>query len=225
MKPRGDAGSRVGYFLKCDRVVEGEVSRRRSAQRSEVRGRAERLAEIARQCPDVGALGHRDLDVPRDLRLDLHTKKPSGGHVDVSRLEVECLSGTRFAVRDLPVDLDRRERRRNLFVLPHQRCDHRRRGEGVGGLLGHGGHAHGAPLGVVGVGLRAEHDPSQVGLFGRGEVGGEPCRRADQYDEQSGGHGIEGARVSDTLLAEGTADAIHHVVAGKPFGLVDDEDA
>ncbi len=82
----------------------------------------------------------------------------------------------------------------------------------------------GVPVGVIGIGGEAETHGSFVGFLGGCVELGKAGEITSNEGKDSGGHGIEGAEVSDGALAENAAGAVDYVVRGKSGGLVDDED-
>jgi hypothetical protein len=58
-----------------------------------------------------------------------------------------------------------------------------------------------------------------------GHVLHQPCRIAEAKDEQSGGHRIERARVTDFALMSDSAGFGDHVVTRPALRLIDEQDA
>ena len=64
-----------------------------------------------------------------------------------------------------------------------------------------------------------------VGLVGPHQVGQQPGGPPDTQDQQTGGHGVEGAGVADPAGGGQAPDGGDDVVAGGAGGLVDQEQA
>ncbi len=89
----------------------------------------------------------------------------------------------------------------------------------------HVGPLHHGPLGVEGVGLRAERDGRLVRLVRRGEPGRKLRRLSGAHDEHPRGHRVERPGVPDLARPQHAAQPRDDVVARRPARLVDDEDA
>ena len=77
-------------------------------------------------------------------------------------------------------------------------------------------------IGVISIGGKSKADGSFVTLFGALIELVKPGHLADEEREDAGGHGIEGAKMSDGAFAEDFAHAGHDIVRGPSSGFVDD---
>ncbi len=89
----------------------------------------------------------------------------------------------------------------------------------------HRSSAQHCPVGVQRVGGNAEDDPADVLLVEILHEPNEASEAACRQDQQTSGHGVEGAGMSDLLHSQQPSCPSHHVVAGQPTGLVDEEEA
>ena len=191
---------------------------------AEVRGTADRLAEVAGQRPDVRPGGALDVDdgdravgvgvVPRQERQVVDRHVPLG--------ERDGLAGTGHRVGPPAADLDRAVGRRPLRDRPEEagqrRLDRgsRRRRPGRRGQLA---------LEVVGRGRGAEADRRAIRLA-IAEVVLDDARPVAEEDRQHARRErIERAAVADALGRRQAADEGDDVVRGRAGRLGDDEDA
>ena len=117
-----------------------------------------------------------------------------------------------------PFDFHRRNHRRRLHLIAHKGGGvfvklvqrHQRHGQGAGQFA----------VGIVAVGGLAEFDGAFIDLVVGHHFFGQLRAAAEHDDEQAGGVGIERAAMADLFDAKLAADGIHHVMRGRPGGLV-----
>ena len=186
----------------------------------------------------VGALAHREGDVPRNraaLRADVvrrgvllalrHADELRGAHGNRTRGKLERLAGAGGAVRARTAHLDGRVRGGHLHLRAGEARE-RLRGEGrVGKLERHRrGCAHRA-LGVVGLGLGAEDDARHVALLVQGEASQKPRGLSDADHHDARGERVKRAGVAHAALPHQAAHARHHVVRRAANRLVHGDEA
>jgi hypothetical protein len=175
---------------------------------------AERRAQVTGEGADVGAL--RAIDQERRRRR-LPGEQFEPVEDDRPRRPLDRLAAAGDLVEALAADLDRGVHRRNLRLWSEEAGQ---RGLDRGGIerggVADGGHL---ALGVLGLRLDPERDPSDVGLGGPGQVLERLPGGADGDREDAGGGGVEGAGVADLALAEQAADAGDDVETGPAGGL------
>ncbi|VWL94836.1 Uncharacterised protein [Collinsella intestinalis] len=121
--------------------------------------------DIARQCPDVGALAHIEGRGPHGVAVDLVDGDQVGRiHLDRACGQLDILACAGTLVGANTVDGDSRKRRRDLVELAHKigeqlLGEHRRQQ-----VVAHGGRAGHLALVVIGRGLGSEHDARKISL-------------------------------------------------------------
>ncbi len=87
------------------------------------------------------------------------------------------------------------------------------------------GGPSGSPCAIAGRGGEAEAHRGAIALVVAGQVRRQPGGAADDDHDDTAGQGIERAGVADAAFVEDAADAADDVVRGRPFRLVDDDQA
>ena len=219
-------GSAGGCFelVEAKRLVESEDAGADAAEAGEVSSAAGELAELMGDGADVasGGDGHR-----KARHVIFKREQAEIVDEDAGGLNGNGKAGAGKLVGGHSPQLLGREDGRHLVHLAVE----------VGGeLLKFGERKRerarlggGGAVGVEAVGSEAEADGAGV-LFvglgaGLGEELGEAGVAAEQQGQDAGGHGVEGAEMTDGLFVGGSADERDDVMRGEAGRFVEDEEA
>ena len=131
--------------------------------------------------------------------------------------QLDVLAGPDPGVGPLAVDLDRRDRGRDLLEVADEGASAARErlvGEVRGAVTGQT-----SPSASSVVVAAPEPDRGVVGLVGQRQVPEQPGRAVDAEQQHPGGHRVERAGVADLAGAGQPAHPGDHVVRGHPGGL------
>src|ERR1700722_13022092 len=184
--------------------------------------KAQHLAKVTRERPDVGARGALDYDTDIDDRGS--TREFAGldaGDSHGARRQLDALTRPNKGVGTLATDLDRRDRRRNLQDLATE-LTHRSANRSFG-QSGCGRAGDELSVGVIGSRRLAQPDARLVTLLAEIQVIEQPGRTADSEHEHAGSHGVERSCVTNPAGVRQATQLADDVVGGTPARLVGED--
>ena len=141
---------------------------------------------------------------------------------DAAGLPLDLFSLAGQLVQLLAVDFHRRIHGRNLVDLPGELGQYRFH---IGPAYGDGMFLQRLAGGVLGVGDTAQTQARFIALFRRFKKLHGPGGPAHKHRQNTGGHGVQGAAVANTLLVEYAPQLGRHVLGRPSLGLVHNDNA
>src|SRR5437588_876756 len=216
--PALERGQRL-QRLRAEGVAHVEAARRSAPQRTQVRHRAESLAEILGQRPDIGSLAA--------AHANLQQRGPQGDFFQFkdlhpARCALDALAAPRELVERNAASLERRMHRRHLLYRSAKTLQDR---EDLRlGNLYRLGFQHLA-LGVGGGGTLAELDRGEVFLVGVEQRAGELGGLSEKNQQQARGERIEGSGMAGLPRAVEPLHLLQRRVGAHPERLVEQQSA